>query len=84
MELNDLLLERFNDIKFLTIVGHPESPIKHLDLTVDTLSDKEKENMLAHIVEECEKSGVAVVQSKKVPADLTHKQKTIRKMFNCI
>ena len=67
--------------KWLSLNGDPISPVKHLTITknaTEVLSNEEVDRIFDRIITHCEEQGIAVVQSKKVPADLTYNDRSLR------
>lgn len=67
--------------KWLCLNGDPISPVKHLTVSrsaAEVLSNEEVDRIFDRIITHCEEQGIAVVQSKKVPADLTYNDRSLR------
>ena len=70
--------------KWLTLNGDPISPVKHLTVTTnaaEVLSNEEVNRIFDRIITHCEDKGIAIVQSKKVPTDLTYNDRSLRLAF---
>jgi len=88
-QLRDNCLEMHNALdsviagheKWLALNGDPISPVKHLTVTTnaaEVLSNEEVNRIFDRIITHCEDKGIAIVQSKKVPTDLTYNDRSLR------
>jgi len=85
-QLRDNCHEMHNALAPLTgplfqLTGDRQSPIKHLMLSkaaTEQLSVEEIRQLFKRIIDHCEATGIAIVRAMKVPADLTHTDRSIR------